>query len=187
MRQIPAFEHLGSIVPLPPEGRGEFSQWLQAAIEYQLQCENAYPQYERAFGLGWRRKRKRGRPPESDLLMLGGPSYHARHVRDARFWRFVKYMIYELFALGGDPHVNRRAKEGHQRYGTSKSGYGNLVDLIEALSSHLPGGFIPNTLKIEQLERICALCRRERKMAKKWWDTLTPEEERRLRRWRRRY
>jgi hypothetical protein len=181
MRQIPDFAHLASIVPLPPGGSAEFSQWLQAAIEIQWRWENANPLHERVFGLGWRLKRKRGRRPESDLLMLGKPPHHAR------FWQFVEYMIYELFALGGDPHVNRSAKQGHKRYGTSRRGYGNLVDLIEELRWHLPDKFIPKTQKIEyRLERICAQCR-ERRMAKEWWDTLTPGEERRLRRWRRRY
>jgi hypothetical protein len=154
---VEQFADFASIVRIPPERSAEFAQDLQKSVEFLRRCDAVGHIPGKLFHLGSRLPRKPGRPKASDLLNLRTPPHHVR------FWQVMEYLIGEIFALGGDPHVNRSTK-GRRQYRAgkkgSRGGKGNLVDLIEALGPHLPPNF-PKPIDLCRLQDICARYRRD--------------------------
>jgi hypothetical protein len=90
--------------------------------------------------------RKMAKVTASYLEHVKAPTL-GRRKSASRFGRFVEYLLYVTYALGGKANINRKAERG------------NIIELLDDLRPMMPPGFIPKGLALHTLERLCAQAR----------------------------
>jgi hypothetical protein len=65
-----------------------------------------------------------------------------RRKSTSRFERFVEYLLYVVYALGGKASCNR------------KSGTGTIIELLDDVRPMMPPGFIPKGLALHTIDRL---------------------------------